>query len=125
MPLPSVGALDPGTYYIPEGGATPGRFTFTVPAGWATDEGWVTKNLDGEPILPYGVTNNVLIATYVVTHVYTDICNWRGTLVAVGTTVDELASALHVQEGRIASAATDVTMGGFLAKRIELTYRLT
>jgi hypothetical protein len=42
-------------------------------------------------------------------------------MVDVGTTVDELGSALLAQEGRIASAATDVTLGGFPAQRIELT----
>lgn len=121
MPLPSTGSLDPGTYFIPEGPLTPGRFTFTVPEGWATDGGWVTKNLDGEPLLPNSVTNNVLLVTYFVTHVYTDICNWEGTMVDVGTTVVELARALLAQEGRISSGATVVALGGFPAQRVELT----
>ena len=121
VPLPSTGSLDPGTYYIPEGPLSPGRFTFTVPAGWATDGGWVTKNLDGEPLLPNSVTNNVLLVTYFVTHVYMDICNWEGTMVDVGTTVVELARALLAQEGRISSGATVVALGGFPAQRVELT----
>ena len=122
VPIPSTGSLDPGTYYFPEGPVTPGRFTFTVPAGWATQESsFVTKNLDGEPIIPFGVGNNVLLVTWIVSHVYSDICNWSGTLIDVGTTVDELANALLAQEGRVASAATDLMVGGFPAKRIELT----
>ena len=111
MPLPSTGSLDPGTYFIPEGPLSPGRFTFTVPAGWATDGGWVTKNLDDEPLLPNSVTNNVLLVTYFVTHVYMDICNWEGTMVDVGTTVVELTRALLAQEGRISSGATDRRAG--------------
>ncbi len=121
MPLPSDGALQPGTYYIPEGDMAPRRFTFTVPAGWANEEGWIIKNLEGEPINRYGVTNDVVLVTYFVTHVYTDICNWQGSLNEVGPTVDDLAAALVAQAGRLASAPADVTLGGFPAKRIELT----
>ena len=46
LPLPSVGALQPGTYYIPEGTVESGRFTFMVPAGWTTEEAFVTKDAD-------------------------------------------------------------------------------
>ena len=125
VPLPSIGSLDPGTYYIPEGGATPGRLTFTVPAGWATQEAFVTKNLEGEPIATYSVGNNVLLVTWIVSHVYGDICDWRGTMIDVGgisiPTVDQLADALVAQQGRVASGPTDAMLGGFPAKRIELT----
>lgn len=116
--LPSFDSLDPGTYYIPEGGATPGRFTFTVPAGWATEEAFVAKDLDPSTSVD---ARDVVLVTWIVSHVYTDICNWEGTLVDVGTTVDGLASALLAQEGRVASAPTDVMLGGFPATRIELT----
>ena len=37
------------------------------------------------------------------------------------TTVAQLANALVAQKGRVVSAATDVTLGGLPAKRIEMT----
>jgi len=125
VPLPSTGSLDPGTYYISDGRVTPGRFTFTVPAGWATEEAFVTK--DPDPLTEVSERDLVLV-TWIVTHVYADTCNWDGTMVDVGgtagftvPTVDQLANALVAQKGRVASALTDVMLGGFPAKRIELT----
>jgi hypothetical protein len=107
------GALDPGRYSFDAGNITPGRLTFSVPAGWTTQEGFVTKQA--------AAPGEVLFATWIVTHIYTDVCQWDSTLVAAGTTVDELASLLVAQKGRVASAATDVSVGGFPAKRVELT----
>ena len=125
MPLPSDGALQPGTYYIPEGPVTPGRFTFTVPAGWTTEEAFVTKDADPSTDLS---KRDLLLVTWIVSHIYADSCNWQGTSVDVGgaagftvPTADQLTNALVAQRGRIASPPTDVTLGGFPAKRIELT----
>jgi hypothetical protein len=42
-------------------------------------------------------------------------------MIDVGTTVVQLADALVAQKGRVASAPTDVMLGGFPAKKIELT----
>ena len=86
----------------------------TVPAlGWATQDGFVTKNHDQ--------ANEVALVTWIVSHVYADICHWRGSLIDVRTTPDKLASALASQKGRDVSQPTDVTLGGFPAKRIEMT----
>jgi hypothetical protein len=108
----SAGDLDPGTYSIPAGRVTPARFTFTVPAGWSTTEGFVKKHS--------GAANEVLLVTWIVTHAYTDICQWSGALVDAGTTPDQLVTIL-VAQGRAASAVTEVDVGGFPAKRVELT----
>jgi hypothetical protein len=108
----SVGNLDPGTYSIPAGRITPARFSFTVPAGWSTDEGFVRKH--------GGAANEVLFVTWIVSHAYTDICQWSGALVDAGTTPDQLITILVAQR-RAASAVTDVDLGGFPAKRVELT----
>jgi hypothetical protein len=107
----NTGNLDPGTYSIPAGEITPGRFTFTVPTGWSTDQGFVRKR---------DAVHELLLVTWIVTHAYTDICHWNGALVDAGTTPDELVSIL-VEQGRTASAVTDVDLGGFPAKRVELT----
>ena len=133
--LPAAGALEPGTYYrlTDVGDAAGGisgdqpvgvaRFTFTVPEGWATAEGgsFVYKESSQRPRNPYGGPGGVLLAFWTVSHVYTDACHHEATLVDAGTTTNELASLLVAQKGRVASAATDVTLGGFPAKRIELT----
>ncbi len=106
-----------GTFYIEDRSITNAeRFTFTVPDGWKTDsDTFITKNGE-EP-------GEVMLFSWVVSHIFSDACQWEGdrNLVDVGTTVDELVSALEDQEGRQASSPTDVTLGGFPAKRIELT----
>lgn len=120
--LPATGALDPGTYSIPEGPYAPARLTFTLPAGWATTQGFVYKGRGGPaPSMPPGSGyGDLALVTWPVSHVYGDVCHWKGTLVDAGTTVDELASLLLTQKSRVASAATDVTIGGYPAKRISL-----
>jgi hypothetical protein len=122
--LPATGALEPGTYYRGAGFYPGGvAFTFTVPEGWATTEGgsFVYRESSPRPRDPYAGPGEVLLASWTVSHVYTDACHHQSTLVDAGTTTDELASLLVAQKGRVASAATDVTLGGFPAKRIELT----
>jgi hypothetical protein len=108
----SAGDLDPGMYSIPAGRITPARFTFIVPAGWSTEEGFVRKHT--------GAADEVLLVTWIVTHAYTDMCQWNGALVDAGTTPEQLMSIL-VTQGRVASAVSDVKLGGFPAKRVELT----
>jgi hypothetical protein len=112
--LPALGALAAGRYYLDDRTYTNAtRLTFTVPAGWTTEDyGELYKDRD-EP-------GEVKFITWVLTHVFSDVCQW-GTLVDVGTTVDELVTALLEQDGREASAPTSVTLGGFPAKRLELT----
>jgi hypothetical protein len=112
--LSGNGSLAAGRYYLDNRHFTnASRLTFTLPAGWTTEEyGELYKDRD-EP-------GEVKFITWVLTHVFSDVCQW-GTLVDVGTTVDELVTALTEQEGREASAPTTVTVGGFPAKRLELT----
>ena len=54
---------------------------------------------------------------------YSDPCQWQGSLLspAVGPTVDDPATALVAQKGRNATAPTDVMLGGYPAKRVELS----
>jgi len=119
--LPDSGQLDPGTYYIQglqdRSIINTERFTFTVPDGWTTDSNtFITKNGE-EP-------GEVLLTPWVLTHIFSDACQWEDTrqsLLDAGETVDELVSLLVDQEGRQASAPTEVMLGGFPATRIELT----
>lgn len=114
-PLPRWAAvsLSAGTYYIEDRAITQAsRLIFTVPEGWTSDEAFLYKDRT-DP-------GEVMLVTWVVSHIYGDVCRWQGTLVDVGTTVDELAGAL-VQRGRTASAPSDVTLAGFPARRVDLT----
>jgi len=112
-----IGRLEPGTYsFEPSAKGTPVTFSFTVPAGWSVDGGgFVTKHA-GEP-------GEVFFASWKVSHVFSDVCAWQDAskLVAAGTTAAELATALTAQKNRVVSPTTDITVGGFPAKRIELT----
>lgn len=107
------GGLDPGTYSFDTGTVTPARLSFTVPAGWATTEGFVNKGAE--------TPGEVQFSTWEVTHIFADACNDDFGTIDVGTTIDQLASALAAQQGHSSSAVTDVTVGDLPAKRIEMT----
>jgi hypothetical protein len=59
--------------------------------------------------------------SWIVTHVYADACNSAGTLTEVGPTVDDLVQALVDQPGSESSTPVDVTLGGYPAKRIDIS----
>jgi len=112
--LSGNGSLAAGRYYLDDRHFTnASRLIFTVPAGWTTEEYGELYKDRGEP-------GEVKFITWVLTHVFSDVCQW-GNLVDVGTTVDELVPVLMEQKGREASAPTTVTVGGFPAKRLVLT----
>lgn len=120
-----TGTLEAGTYSFDAGFASPGKLTFTVPAGWTTNnQGFVRKNLDLQQ--PTGIAtddspNEVVFVTFFVTDTYTDACHWQGTMVSAGTTVDQLTNLLVAQRNRVARTPTNVTVGGFPAKQVALT----
>jgi hypothetical protein len=110
--------LAAGTYYIADWSITGGpRLTFTLPAGWTTEEYAFLYKQSGEP-------GEVMFTPWFLSHIYSDACLWDDDqgLVDVGTTVDELVSALADQAGREVSAGPrDVTLGGYPGVVIELT----
>jgi hypothetical protein len=123
MALPNVGSSTPvsltaGTYSL---ATDPSRrddplMTFTVPAGWSTHEAFVDKSA--------GTQQEVMFTIWVVTDVFKDACHWDeqgNTLISGGSTPADLVNVLSQQLGRTASTSTDVTVGGYPAKVIELT----
>ena len=116
--LPSAGALEGGSYYVNAGPEiAPARFTFTVPAGWTPSDGAVSN---GAPEYPAaGWEQQVGFETWILTHVFTDACQ-HTTLVAAGTTVQELTTALLAQQSVTTSGPTDVTVAGYPAQQITL-----
>jgi hypothetical protein len=114
IPLPSSGALAPGTYTIDDRTYTQAtHFVVTVPAGWANVDPFIAK---GDAAGEVGLT------TWVVSRVYTDSCrHTTDTLVDVGTSPAKLVSTLVGLKSRVVSTPTDVTIGGFPAKRLEMS----
>jgi hypothetical protein len=105
----------PGTYRWSAGAETPVDITFTVPAGWTSRYGIPNKDRGGP--------GEIAVGNWIIGNVYSDPCQWQGALLdpAVGPTVDDLANALAAQKRRNATAPTDVTLGGYPAKRVELS----
>jgi hypothetical protein len=104
-----------GTYLWRAGGATPADITFTIPDGWISRYGIPHKGRDGP--------GEIAVGNWIIANVYADPCQWQGSLLdpPVGPTVDDLATAVAAQNGRTASPPTDVTLGGYPAKRIDLS----
>jgi hypothetical protein len=114
-PFCAKGELAPGTYSLQAADKTPVGLQFTVPAGWSTEEGFVSKRA--------GTPDEILFVTWIVSHVFADACLWQeDSLVPGGTTAAELTDALRSQLGRVASATTDIEVDGFPAKQTEFTY---
>jgi hypothetical protein len=95
--LPSVGDLEAGTYRVDDAGITLRSFTLTVPDGWATEEGFVTKG-GADDIRD----RDLMVTSWIVSHVFADACLRPGTS-AEGlietTTAQELVDALVRQGG--------------------------
>jgi hypothetical protein len=83
----------------------------SLPQGWNGDELAVATEMDGR---------EVYIGAWDVTHVYSDPCEWTGTLEGVGPTVGDLAAALEQQPMRDATVS-DVEVDGFAGKRVRMS----
>jgi len=85
--------------------------TFTMPAGWEAEHGWVIKP-NSDPMFGLVFTD--------VANIYTDGCQWRLVDPPVGPTVDDLVAA-HANVPGIQGPAQDVTVDGFDGKLIQYT----
>jgi hypothetical protein len=138
IPLPKSGALAPGSYYLtnPNVDATGNcvracsayqRITFTLPAGWATKDGLVYKHL-GQP-------REVAFSAWSVRDVYADPCHWQ---VSALSPLDIRQQSGYVNgvivlapyggglanqalRGPLPRALTEMTLGGVIAMRIDLS----
>lgn len=125
IPLP-VGDLEAGTTYAIDMGL-PHRLILTVPApGWFTiDPTFLGKNeiTDLQPGAGSPSYYDVTLIPYLVENLHADPCRWMGSVLepAVGPTVDDLAAALMEQPSQNASSITDVTLGGYAGKKVELS----
>ncbi len=130
-PSPSAIPLPPdpaqvalGTYSGPliEGSAA--RWTLTIPEGWEKVYEILWSDLDGlNDYRKVGGPGEVAFGWWQVANVFADPCHWKDSLAdpPVGPTADDLATAFAQQVGRDGSGPTDVTFGGYPAKRIDLS----
>jgi len=117
--FPSDGPIEPGEYSIPSGAWSVAGVTLTLPAGWESQYGspgaFKTSGVDGE----------VGFYFVIVDAIYTDPCVGSAAeadeLTPVGTTVDDLVVALSNQPHTTIVGPADTMIGGFPAKRIDLT----
>jgi hypothetical protein len=120
VPVSAAGeSLAPGTYILDDPGLSPVPFTFTVPAGWISLGGSFFGKVgtgDREQLL------NVQFGPWIVENLYADLCDWRGNELEppVGASAEDLADALAAQAGDDAVGPTDVTFGGYPAKKVEV-----
>jgi hypothetical protein len=113
--FPQPTAVPPGTYFWDVGTPSPVRFTFTVPDGWTNRNDIIRKDQNG--------AGEVGLGLWIVTNTYADPCRWQDSLLdpPIGPAVGDLERALVGQVGRSASVPTDVVVGGYPARRIELS----
>jgi hypothetical protein len=105
---PGEGPLEAGTYRTEEingGGVGVPPIILTLPAGWSSIDGWVLHR--GSLEVP-----TVAVQFWDVGEIYGHPCDWRGTLLDPGPSVDDLAAALVDRPMRNATQPTAVTIDG-------------
>jgi hypothetical protein len=113
--------LDPGTYRFDldelAGGRTGGigfsAFLVTLPDGWSSFGFGLGQPRSGAGVDP------VVVAFWDVDLIYGHPCQWDGTLLQPGPTVDDLANALVAVPLRHATKPTDVTLDGYAGEYLE------
>ena len=112
-------ALTAGTHRVPLDtlGFGAGRFPtarITLPAGWGSANGAFLHTVDLEDDEQF-----VALQFWDVRMIYEHPCQWTGTLIDPGPTVDDLANALAERPMRNASKPVDVTVDGYRGKYLE------
>lgn len=112
-PLPASVPLSTGSYLYDNSRFTSVAFTFTVPDGWAVQNGGWTVSID-QP-------DEVGFDSSVLDSINADACAQETKLVDAGSTVDDLVNALLDQSGPVVEGPFDVTLGGYPGKRLDVT----
>jgi len=123
-PLPD-GVVPGGTYcFKPLASAPSLTVNAIVPAGWSGNPPCCLSGPVGESNGPDGIAIHFLNAA----SIFSDPCHWNVNGsgpgqpgdIKVGPSVDELAAALAGSAAYEATTPTDVTIGGFAGKRVDL-----
>jgi hypothetical protein len=116
-PTAPTGRLEPGTYRVAE--FTRRAFTVTVPSGWSRDDNFLSTGTGTAEANAFD-GNGVYVASWVVSHVYSDSCQWEGAL-REAASVAELTEALPEQTGHDTTVRTETEVGGYPATRFEFS----
>ena len=116
-PIPSGFVVGPGEITLMPSPGSNWSVRLTIPAGWQGTNGefgvFKEESADGPPA--------PAIATWDVETVYGDGCQWQGTEIDVGPTVDDLANAFASLTDREVTGPTDVTYDGYSGKELGMT----
>lgn len=115
MPLPAEGQLTAGRYSI--GDPYPATISFDVPDGWLACNPSDFERGVCESFEPGAIG----VAFLVVENVVADPCSDVALEPPVGPSVDDLVEAISNLDGFEASTVTEVTVGGYPAKRFTVT----
>jgi hypothetical protein len=114
IPIPSgEGLLAAGTYALTLDEPFP-KLIITLPDGWSGSSGMVAKEINDTTVV-----NLITNASAPGDAVYAQPCQWSGTEIQPGPTVDGFASALATVPLRNATTPVDVTVGGYQGKYLE------
>lgn len=110
------GSLQPGRYFTDIQGY---RYTFTIPV-----TGWVAE--DGSTLHFGSLTNNPPDEGYLamwgeLPTLFSNACQWIGTTITPGPSVDDLANAIAGLSGFQTSTPAGVTVSGYQGKRLQVT----
>jgi hypothetical protein len=109
--------MDPGTYFLFGGLWTPVTFTFDI-----TGEGWIAENA-GQTVSmgwdPNAPDEEISWSVAIVEELFAEPCGGDDRL-PVGPTVEAFVTALQSLPGPQVSEATDVTIGGYPGKVVEV-----
>jgi hypothetical protein len=109
-----IGSVPEGSYWSLANTTTP--YTMDVPVGWTRG---ASGDMDNGARLD---ERGVAFGSWIVTHVFDDVCHWMGAehLLSVGTR-ELLATALAAQSGHPPATRTELQLGGALASRIVIS----
>jgi hypothetical protein len=116
-PTAPRGQLEPGTYRIAE--FTRRAFTVTVPSGWTHENEFLSTGTGTAESNAFE-GNGVYVATWIVSHIYSDSCQWEGAL-REARSVAELTEALAEQTGHDTTGPAETQIGGYPATRLEFS----
>ncbi|HEX7171440.1 MAG TPA: hypothetical protein VF365_02410 [Candidatus Limnocylindria bacterium] len=112
-----TGGLEPGTYRVAE--FTLRAFTITVPSGWSREDNFLSTGT-GTVETDAFEGDSVYLATWPVSHVYSDSCQWEGSL-REARSLAELTEALAEQTGHDTTGPEETQLGGYPATRFEFS----
>lgn len=120
IPVMGSGILEPGTYLTTPVYGSPLQWQLTVPEGWSgADRSGLFPTALGIAGTGSGAPDGLVVAFLSSPEVVLDGCDLAGGY-SDTSTVAELVAAIQAQAEWVVSAPTDVTLGGFPGKRLDV-----